>query len=162
MFCESCGTKLLEGAKFCGACGATIDTAQTAKAAPQKPVVTNPNPQPPPQPPTYTPPPVQAPPSYQQGYVPPQPPNYPVQTNTEPLRVLQYIGMFLLLCIPIVNIILLFVWSFGSSVNRNKKNFARAVLILSVIGIAISIIFGAAFISALAGLFNSLGEISIY
>jgi hypothetical protein len=152
MFCESCGTKLPEGAKFCGACGATVETSPPANAAPQKPAATSPAPPPP----TYTPPPVEVPPSYQQGYAQPLPPNYPIQTNTEPLRVGQYIGMFLLLCIPIVNLILLLVWSFGSSVNRNKKNYARAILILSVIAIVISIIFGAALISALVGLLNNL------
>ena len=35
--------------------------------------------------------------------------------------------------VPILNIILLFMWGFGSSANLNKKNFARAALILCAI-----------------------------
>jgi hypothetical protein len=49
------------------------------------------------------------------------------------MRVGQYIGMLLLMCVPLLNIILLFKWSFGSSANLNKKNFARAALILSAV-----------------------------
>jgi hypothetical protein len=37
------------------------------------------------------------------------------------------------MCVPILNIILLFIWGFGSSTNLNKKNFARAALILCAI-----------------------------
>jgi hypothetical protein len=53
----------------------------------------------------------------------------------------QYIVMFILLSIPLVNIIMLFVWGFGSSVNPNKKNFARASLIMAAIGIVLVVIF---------------------
>ncbi|MCX7842297.1 MAG: hypothetical protein N2489_04400 [Clostridia bacterium] len=60
-----------------------------------------------------------------------------------------YIGMFLLLAIPLVNIILLFVWSFGGNVNLNKKNFARASLLLFVIVFAIYLIVGASILGAL-------------
>ena len=59
-----------------------------------------------------------------------------------PLGVGQYIGMFFLLAIPILNIILLFKWAFGSSANLNKKNYARATLILAVIGLIFSILAG--------------------
>ncbi|NLZ27351.1 MAG: hypothetical protein GX887_00120, partial [Firmicutes bacterium] len=51
----------------------------------------------------------------------------------EPLGVGQYIGMFLLMCVPLLNIIMLFVWSFGSPVNPNRKNFARASLIMAAV-----------------------------
>ena len=39
--------------------------------------------------------------------------------------------MLLLSMIPLVNIILLFVWSFSSQTNKSKKSYARAVLILT-------------------------------
>ena len=60
--------------------------------------------------------------------------------------------MFLLLCIPLVNFILLLVWSFGGSVNQNKKNYARATLLLMVIAIVLSIVFG----GVLTGLLSSM------
>jgi uncharacterized membrane protein YvbJ len=69
----------------------------------------------------------------------------PVYTNmgrslTEPLSVKDYVIMFLLLMIPIANIILLFVWGFDSSTNLNKSNFAKAYLIMILIGIGLSIL----------------------
>ena len=60
------------------------------------------------------------------------------------------------MCIPVLNIILLFVWSFGGSVNL-KKNFARASLILGVIGLILSIVFRAALSSIIGELLGSMG-----
>lgn len=56
----------------------------------------------------------------------------PSRRGDEPLSVGQYLGIFLLMCIPILSIILLFVWGFGSRANVNRKNFARASLIFTV------------------------------
>ena len=142
MFCENCGNQIPDGSKFCGGCGAKVEPAQ---AAPQRPV-------PPPPPPVNTPP-VQSAPPRQQTYASPQP---AVRPGTEPLKVGQYLGMFLLLCIPIANIILLFVWGFGSSVNLNKKNFARAALILAAIGLVLSFLFSAAITSIIYGIFSNV------
>jgi hypothetical protein len=128
MFCANCGNKLPEEAKFCGGCGAKTEPVQpdytaTEKPAPMRPV----------SPPSVDTPPVQTASSYQQAYAQPQSTAYYEQLGDEPLRVGQYIGMFLLMCVSILNIILLFVWGFGSSTNLNKKNFARAALILCAI-----------------------------
>ena len=129
MFCENCGNKLPEGAKFCGGCGAKTEPVQPAYTA------------------SY----------YQQAYAPPQPAAYSGQPGTEPLRVGQYIGMLLLMCVPILGVILLFVWSFGGSVNLNKKNYARAMLIVCAIGLILSIIFGAALTSIIGELLGGMG-----
>jgi len=48
-----------------------------------------------------------------------------------------WVGTFLLSGIPIVGFILLIVWAFDSNTNTNKKNYARAVLLLGAIGVAI-------------------------
>jgi hypothetical protein len=48
-----------------------------------------------------------------------------------------FLGMILLQCVPILNIILLFKWSFGRTVNLNRKNLARAILILWILSILI-------------------------
>jgi len=50
--------------------------------------------------------------------------------------------MLLLMCVPILNIILLFVWGFGSSANLNKKNLARASLILCAVRLIFRIVAG--------------------
>lgn len=142
MFCENCGNKLPDGAKFCGGCGGKIEPVQAAPAAVAEPAPASPTP-------------VQTAPSYQQAYAP-QAPAWSGQQGSAPLGVGQYIGMFLLMCVPILNFILLLVWSFGSSVNPNKKNFARASLILGIIGLVLSIVFGAALSSMIGGIFSSM------
>lgn len=47
----------------------------------------------------------------------------------------------LLMVIPIANIVMLFVWGFGSSGNLNRKNWAKAALIWMAIGVVCSILF---------------------
>ncbi|HET7560864.1 MAG TPA: hypothetical protein VFJ87_00610 [Rhodanobacteraceae bacterium] len=58
----------------------------------------------------------------------------------------------IVLCIPIVGLIMAFVWGFSSGTNINKQNFCRATLILWLILIALYIVlfavFGAALFSA--------------
>ena len=53
--------------------------------------------------------------------------------------------------LPLIGIVMLFVWAFGNHTNVNKANFAKASLILYAIGIAVSIfffvVFGAAFLA---------------
>ena len=49
------------------------------------------------------------------------------------LRVLDYLLILLILAIPVVNIIAILKWSFSKGININKRNFARATLILSIV-----------------------------
>ncbi|MGL5084257.1 MAG: hypothetical protein ACRC68_00805 [Clostridium sp.] len=58
----------------------------------------------------------------------------------------------LLLIIPIVNIVLMFVWAFGSNVNKSKKTFCQAQLIITGILIVLMIIFGATIFAALGSM----------
>jgi hypothetical protein len=135
-FCEACGTPIEEGAKFCPSCGKVTATTQ----APPPPVQ------------QYHPPVQNYAPPVQQQYIPPQQNYYQKTEDTTPMTVGQYIVMFLLLCIPIAQLILPFVWAFGSNVNVNKKNLARAILIFAgiafVLYIIILVIFGAALFSS--------------
>jgi hypothetical protein len=147
MFCANCGIKLPDGAKFCGGCGANTEPVQPAYTASAEPAPMRPN-----QPLSVYPPPAQTAPSYQQAYTPPQSAAYSGRPGDVPLRVGQYIGMFLLMCVPILNIILLFVWGFGSSVNLNKKNFARASLILCAIMLVFWIVAGKVFLDSLGSI----------
>ena len=54
----------------------------------------------------------------------------------------EWFVFFLLLCIPIVNIIMLFVWAFGSDTKPSKKNLCKLQLLLWAIGIGLTLIIG--------------------
>ncbi len=57
--------------------------------------------------------------------------------------------------IPLVNIIMLFVWAFGSGNNPNKANWAKAVLIWVAISIVLGIIVMLVFGAAILGFMDS-------
>lgn len=52
----------------------------------------------------------------------------------------EWVLYLFLLALPLVNIILLVVWAFGSEPNLTKKNFAKAYLIWIAIGIGIMLL----------------------
>lgn len=79
-----------------------------------------------------------------------------------PLSVLSYIGMIILFAIPIVGLIMMFVWGFGSDVNPNRKNYALAMLILLIVGIVLSIVLSIAFGAVIAALFSDFGDWTSY
>ena len=62
--------------------------------------------------------------------------------GSRPLLVGEYFVMFFLFSIPVVNLILMLVWGFGGDVNINRKNCARAYLILLLIAVSLSVILG--------------------
>jgi uncharacterized Zn finger protein (UPF0148 family) len=80
---------------------------------------------------------------YQQTYnsqpVPPVVPPYGTP-DTQPVSIGGWIGVMLLTCLPIVNLIMLFVWAFSSSTKKSLKNYARAALILALIGVVLVVV----------------------
>lgn len=58
--------------------------------------------------------------------------------------------------IPCVNIIMLFVWAFGSG-NENRKNYCRAMLIIMAVSIALVIIFYTAIAALAIGIISAAG-----
>ena len=63
--------------------------------------------------------------------------NNQVQTddiNNQPMTLKDWVLTYLLLLIPIANIVLMFVWAFGKDVNKSKKTLFQAQLIFSGIG----------------------------
>lgn len=42
--------------------------------------------------------------------------------------------------IPVIGLIALFVWAFGSSAKVSKRSFARAALLWAAIGVAVSVV----------------------
>lgn len=149
-FCTNCGATIPDEKYFCTECGTRIGATEEAPVTP---------------PPVQTPPPTQAPPP------PPTqapPPNYQYQTTAgdtapapgskyEPITTGGYIGIMLLMCIPIVGIILAIVWAFGGCKKVNKRNLARATLIMMVIGLILSLIFGVAIKGLVGMVTKSLG-----
>lgn len=129
--------------------------------APQPEPVRYAQPQPAPQTQTYQQPAPQ-PQSYQQ---PAAPVSQPATVKTErPLPVWKYMGIMLLTGIPVIGLIMILVWSFGKSWNKNTRNFARAVLIFGIIGFILSIVGAIMYIDVLKDLmdfFNSNFEISL-
>lgn len=91
----------------------------------------------------------------QQQYTVPVNPQYQPQFDptTQVMSVGQYIGMFILSSIPVVNIICWIVWLASSDTNKNKKNYIIASIVLWAISVVIMIVLYVAFGAALfAGL----------
>lgn len=72
------------------------------------------------------------------------------------LSVKDWMITILLLVIPVVNIIMLFVWAFGGGANPSKANYAKASLIWVVIGIVLSFIFSALIMSIMGAILSSM------
>ena len=158
MYCENCGANIPDDSKFCTECGTNFTDAVPA-APVRRPVQAAAHAAPPPQP-TYISQPQK---SVQPAYAPPPQPYYnqtagygSMQANREPLGVGSYIGMFFLSAIPMVGFIMLLVWAFGSSVNLNKKNYARAILLMSLIVVGIWIVIFIIGIAVGGSIFSSL------
>lgn len=139
MFCEKCGSSLLQGSKFCGRCGGKIDTQATNTATHRKSTA-------PPQRSTVPP---QSPSAMSSDTWAQTPPTYREQPGVEAMSVKQYIVTLVLMMIPILGIILLFKWSFSGSVNMNKKNMARAYLIFFAVWLIILLVGGGAIMGLL-------------
>lgn len=74
--------------------------------------------------------------------------------NQKPMSVKDWLITLLIMAIPIVGIVMLFVYAFGGNENVNRQNWAKAQLIFAaiIIGLVIlfSIIFGSIFAAAMA------------
>jgi len=79
------------------------------------------------------------------------------EPNYKPVSVGDWMITYLLMCIPIVNLILLFVWAFGSNTPQSKANWAKASLLWILVAIIFYIIvfLGFALIAG-AGVFAAL------
>lgn len=74
------------------------------------------------------------------------------QQSAPVMKLGEWLITILITAIPIVGIIMLFVWAFGGNTNPNKSNFAKAALIwtaiIMIIYFIIGVVFGAAFFAA--------------
>lgn len=71
----------------------------------------------------------------------------PLSPAVEPITTGGFVGIFLLLSVPVLNLILLIIWACGGCRKVNKRNFARAVLIILLVGLIVAaVIVGVAFL----------------
>ena len=96
---------------------------------------------------------------YQQTYnaqpVPPVIPSYGTP-ETQPVSVGGWVGVMLLSCLPLINLIMLFVWAFSSSTKKSLKNYARAALIMFLIVAVITVIASVVLIACGVNIFSEL------
>ena len=75
--------------------------------------------------------------------------------NNNNVSVGNWLLTMLLMCIPIVNIVMLFVWAFGGGAEKSKSNWAKAQLIWMLIMIILSIVISVAFGTMIATLLSN-------
>ena len=66
--------------------------------------------------------------------------NYYQHEAEEPMTLGEWMLTLLITIIPCVNIIMMFVWAFGSGAKRSKSNWAKAALIFILIAIVIGVV----------------------
>ena len=75
-------------------------------------------------------------------------------SNQKPMSVKDWLITLLLMAIPVVGIVLLFVYAFGNNENVNKQNWAKAQLIMIGVVLALVIfcllVFGSIFAATMA------------
>ncbi len=76
-------------------------------------------------------------------------------TNYRPMTMGDWLVTLIIQMIPLVGLIMLFVWAFGDSTHPSKKTWAQASLIMMLIGIVLAIIFIGVLISMFGSLINS-------
>jgi len=67
--------------------------------------------------------------------------------NQDTLSVGDWMIVLLLISIPVVNIVMLFIWALSSEANETKSNFAKAALIWFVVIIILWFVFFASLAS---------------
>lgn len=70
--------------------------------------------------------------------------------DSQHMTLKDWIITMIILCIPCVNIVMLFVWAFGSNTNPNKKTFCQASIIWALIWIVIYFVIIALFGASIA------------
>ncbi|MGD8306219.1 MAG: hypothetical protein PVF17_06165 [Ignavibacteria bacterium] len=75
-------------------------------------------------------------------------------SNYQPMTIGEWIITFIITYIPLVGLIMLFVWAFGDGSHPSKKTWAQASLIMMVIGIILMILFFGIIVSIFGSLFS--------
>lgn len=133
--CQSCGQEIADGVTFCTSCGAKVEKAEPAAPPVQQPV-------------------------YQQSVQPVYQQNFaPAANQSKTVSIGAYFGLMLLFSIPVIGFIACIITAFAPE-NKSLKNFARAILIwtiIAVILVGILCAFGILFADVLT---ESVGDIT--
>ena len=173
--CIKCGAAVPEGQAFCSACGAPQAAVQPAPQ-PVAPVAPPPRAAVPPMPqaaPQFAPQAAAAPVQPAQGYEAPRAPvpmraAQPMPTMAVPLMddkpqkgsryavvgVWGYVLYSFVMALPIIGFIMAIVWAIGGSGPYNRRNYARAMLILWALALVFTIVCTALFWFQLAQVVN--------
>ena len=134
-FCRECGSELKPGIAFCTECGAKAPE----EIKPE--VIHEPAPAPKPVP-------APIPKATQTQASAPEPAAAPSEeapakgSKYEPITTWGYVGILLLMCLPVIGLIFVIIWACGGCTKINKRNLSRAYLIFMAISLVISIIIG--------------------
>ena len=154
-FCTNCGATLEDDKKFCTECGTPVNAAEDAQeVAPSPPPVPQAAYQPQAQ--AAVPEPPRTPAMQQTTYGGDAPP--PPGSKYEPITTGGFIGIMLLMCIPVVGQILMIVWACGGCRKVNKRSLARASLIMMVVMLMISFLIGLALKSLFGTVVDTIEE----
>lgn len=78
-------------------------------------------------------------------------PNRPASgSGRQHQRMVGWLVTSLIMMIPLVNLIMMFVWAFSSNTNPNKANYFKAALILFAIVMAIYLVLAVVFLGSIA------------
>lgn len=80
-----------------------------------------------------------------------------IEGETAPvLSLKEWVISLIISVIPLIGIVMLLIWAFSDNINPNKKNWARGMLIMYVIGIALYFVFILLFMGAMMTGVNGL------
>ncbi|MBN2851312.1 MAG: zinc-ribbon domain-containing protein [Clostridia bacterium] len=147
MQCNKCGKELEENSKFCDSCGEKVTlektevVEETVTEIPEPESVDEVTPEPVKKE-TVVPEPVKK----EEPVVQEAKPKVVVEPKknkdvslTKPIGIFGFIWLFILMAIPLVNVVMVIIWAFSKNVNTNKKNYAWAVIIIFLLMLAGSI-----------------------
>jgi len=128
-FCTNCGSVIPADKKFCAECGTNATVSEeTVDVSPS------------PQPAQHSIPQSNQTHQHQQTFSTQNFDTPPAKgSKYEPISACGYIGIMLLMCIPVVGLILMIVWACGGCRKVNKRSFARACLVMLIIATIIGI-----------------------
>lgn len=72
-----------------------------------------------------------------------------VRQNPSTVSIGDWVITLILVCIPVVNFIMLLVWAFSSNTPVSKANWAKATLLLMIIGFVLMLLFWGSIMSLL-------------
>ena len=65
-----------------------------------------------------------------------------------------WIVTLIIMILPLINLIMLFVWAFGGGTPESKSNWAKAMLLFYLIGFILAILFWSAFATMIISAFK--------